>query len=86
MTVDSAMALGRHALSTHVRSVARESGRSSPRRDADSRSDLRPTEARRWFHRWRMFFLAVAELFGYANGNEWFVSHSLLQPNGRSLQ
>ena len=39
-----------------------------------------PTESRRWFHRWRMFFLAVAELFGYANGNEWFVSHSLLVP------
>jgi cyclopropane-fatty-acyl-phospholipid synthase len=36
------------------------------------------TEARRWFHRWRMFFLAVAELFGYANGSEWFLSHSLL--------
>ena len=35
--------------------------------------------ARRWFHRWRLFFLAVAELFGYANGTEWFVSHSLLQ-------
>ena len=35
-------------------------------------------EARRWFHRWRMFFLAVAELFGYANGEEWFVTHALL--------
>ena len=40
-------------------------------------------EARRWFHRWRLFFLAVSELFGYANGTEWFVSHSLLQPNRR---
>ncbi len=37
--------------------------------------------ARRWFHRWRLFFLAVAELFGDANGTEWFVSHSLLEPN-----
>lgn len=40
-----------------------------------------PDEARRWFHRWRMFFLAVAELFGYADGMEWFVAHALLQPN-----
>ena len=36
-------------------------------------------DARRWFHRWRMFFLAVAELFGYADGTDWFVSHSVLQ-------
>jgi cyclopropane-fatty-acyl-phospholipid synthase len=39
--------------------------------------------ARRWLHRWRMFFLAVAELFGYSNGREWFVTHALLQPNGK---
>ena len=33
--------------------------------------------AKAWFMRWRMFFLAVSELFGYDNGNEWYVSHYL---------
>jgi cyclopropane-fatty-acyl-phospholipid synthase len=37
-------------------------------------------DAVRWFQRWRMFFLAVAELFGYQNGQEWFVTHTLMTP------
>lgn len=39
-------------------------------------------EGIRWFHRWRMFFLAVAELFGYERGQQWFVSHYCLQHAG----
>lgn len=36
-------------------------------------------DASRWFQRWRMFYMAVGELFGFAEGNEWGVAHYLFE-------
>jgi len=40
-------------------------------------------EAERWWMRWRVFFMACAELFGYERGEQWHVNHYLFRRKSR---
>ncbi|QDU83290.1 Cyclopropane-fatty-acyl-phospholipid synthase [Planctomycetes bacterium Pla163] len=57
--------------------------RNIERRRADVLAIFRETygsdQAELWFHRWRVFFLACAELFAWKGGSEWVVEHQRLR-------
>ena len=36
-------------------------------------------DSKKWFQRWRIFFMSCAELWGYENGKEWKVAHYLFK-------
>ena len=48
------------------------------------RAEIEALLGKRAYQRWRVFFLACAELFGYANGREWLVAHYRFTPRSRS--
>ncbi len=64
---------------THYQRTAEAWLANLDRRRKEVRAVLAPAagaDANRRLHRWRLFFLACAETFGYRGGREWFVSHS----------
>ena len=43
--------------------------------------DLDRKNSELWYHRWRIFYMACAELFNFRSGHEWKIGHYLFSKN-----
>ncbi|MEO7056437.1 MAG: cyclopropane-fatty-acyl-phospholipid synthase family protein [Caldimonas sp.] len=67
---------------THYQRTAEAWLRNMDRQHADLKplfASIYGAEADVWWMRWRLFFMAVAELFGHAGGQQWWVGHYLFE-------
>jgi cyclopropane-fatty-acyl-phospholipid synthase len=73
----------------HYARTARDWLAALDRNGAEVRAVLAATygarEVTRWWVRWRVFFMACEELFGYGGGQEWLVSHYLFGQRPRQV-
>lgn len=76
---------GRHYTKTLLAWLAQQDARREEVMDV-MRSTYGPEQAVAWFGRWRIFFLACAELFGYHRGREWYVAHYLMTPRQEAVR
>ena len=44
-----------------------------------ARNEVYAQDADAWWQRWRIFFMACAELFGFEQGQEWVIGHFLFK-------
>lgn len=56
-----------------------------PRKTAQILKDAYGADWQLWRQRWRIFFMACAELFAWNSGNEWFVTHYLFQSQNKLI-
>ncbi len=67
---------------THYQRTAEAWLRNMDRRHAELMpllATIYGADAAVWWMRWRLFFMSVAELFGHAGGQQWWVSHYLFE-------
>jgi cyclopropane-fatty-acyl-phospholipid synthase len=68
----------------HYQRTAEDWLRNLDRNKAQVKQILEATYGREnanlWFQRWRIFFMACAELWGFRRGQEWWIAHYLFQP------